>query len=96
MITASEHAVPTAASKPRTRVRIGDGDIVGVLSNQRFACVLDRITPEQTNRVIERIRAAHPLLHGLTDLVVIPSPMRADEIKSRLFQVPEPALGISG
>ena len=77
----------------RTRVRIGDGDIVGVLSNQRFACVLDRITPEQTNRVIERIRTAHPLLQGLTDLVVIPSPMRADEIKSRLFQVPEPALG---
>ena len=72
-------------SSLRTRVRIGEGDIVGVLSNQRFALVLDRITPEQTNRVIERIRTAHPLLKGLTDLVVIASPMHAEDVRTRLF-----------
>jgi RecA/RadA recombinase len=68
----------------RTSVRIGDGDIIGQLSNRRLACVLDRITPEQTMRVVGRIRSAHPALEGMADIVVIPSPMRADDIRAHL------------
>jgi PleD family two-component response regulator len=69
----------------RTRVRIGEGDIVGTLGEDHFACVLDRITPEQTTRVLDRIRAAHTSLHSLFDLVVIPSPIRVDDVRARLF-----------
>jgi hypothetical protein len=47
--------------------------------------VLDRITPEQTTRVLDRIRAAHASLHSLFDLVVIPSPIRVDDVRARLF-----------
>jgi DNA-binding response OmpR family regulator len=68
----------------RTRVRLGDGDIIGQLTNLRFACVLDRITPEQTWRVVDRIRGAHPALQAMKDVVVISSPMHADDIRSRL------------
>ena len=68
----------------RTRVRIGDGDIIGTLSGQRYACILDRITPDQTRRVIDRIKEAHPALATMNDVVVIPSPMKADSIRARL------------
>jgi hypothetical protein len=68
----------------RTRVRIGDGDIIGQLPNRRFACVLDRITLEQTRRVLDRIRSAHPALQTIRDIEIISSPMRAEEIRARL------------
>ena len=68
----------------RTRVRIGDGDIIGMLSGQRYACVLDRITPEQTTRVLDRIRAGHPALNSLDNVVVLPSPMKSEAIRTRL------------
>lgn len=68
----------------RTRVRIGDGDIIGALPGQRYACILDRITPDQTTRVIDRIKEAHPALATMSDVVVIPSPMKAEGIRSRL------------
>jgi hypothetical protein len=68
----------------RTRVRIGDGDIIGTLSGQRYACVLDRITPEQTARVIDRIKESHPALNTMNEVVVIPSPMKSENIRARL------------
>jgi KaiC/GvpD/RAD55 family RecA-like ATPase/DNA-binding response OmpR family regulator len=68
----------------RTSVRIGDGDIIGQLASRRVACVLDRITLDQTRRVVDRIRNAHPALQGIRDVVVIDSPVRADEIRNRL------------
>lgn len=68
----------------KTRIRLGDGDIIGVLGHQRFGCFLDRITPEQTERVVERIRAAHPSLQHITDVRIIASPSDADQIRSRL------------
>lgn len=68
----------------RTRVRIGDGDIIGMLSGQRYACVLDRITPDQTTRVLDRIRAGHPALNSMEEVVVLPSPMKSDAIRARL------------
>jgi KaiC/GvpD/RAD55 family RecA-like ATPase len=68
----------------RGRVRIGDGDIIGALHERRFACALDRITPEQTMRVIERIRSAHPVLAGMNDIMIIPSPGETDRIRERL------------
>lgn len=68
----------------RTRVRIGDGDIIGMLSGQRYACVLDRITPDQTTRVLDRIRAGHPALNNMEEVVVLPSPMKSEAIRARL------------
>lgn len=68
----------------RARVRVGDGDIIGQLGHNRFGCVLDRITQDQTERVIDRIRAGHPALQHIADVVVIASPMQADAIRSRL------------
>ena len=65
----------------RTRVRLGDGDIIGLLERDRFGLALDRITPDQAVRVIERIRAGHPALADMTDVIVIASPMRADDIR---------------
>ena len=76
----------------RGNVRIGDGYIVGALTERRFACALDRITPEQTQRVIERIRAAHPALGGLGDVLVIPSPGATDRIRERLAEWSAPTL----
>jgi KaiC/GvpD/RAD55 family RecA-like ATPase len=68
----------------RTRVRLGDGDIIGQLPDRRFGCVLDRITLDQTWRVVERIKSAHPALQAMTDVVVIPSPSSADALRIRL------------
>jgi KaiC/GvpD/RAD55 family RecA-like ATPase/DNA-binding response OmpR family regulator len=73
----------------RTRVRVGDGDILGQVGHDRFGCVLDRITPEQTERVVERIRAGHPMLQNITDVVVIASPIHAAGIRVRLGGAPE-------
>ncbi|HEX6309318.1 MAG TPA: RAD55 family ATPase [Longimicrobiales bacterium] len=70
----------------RTRVRVGDGDIIGLLSDRTFACVLDRITPDQTWRVVERIRAAHPALASMSDVVVVASPMHADRVRRHLAE----------
>jgi KaiC/GvpD/RAD55 family RecA-like ATPase/FixJ family two-component response regulator len=72
----------------RTRVRVGDGDIIGQLGPDRFGCVLDRVTPEQTERVVDRIRAGHPALQHIGNVVVIPSPIHADAIRSRLDGTP--------
>lgn len=70
----------------RGNVRIGDGDIIGVLTERRFACALDRITPDQVRRVIERIRAAHPALGGMRDVLIIPSPADTARIRERLAE----------
>lgn len=68
----------------RGRLRVGDGDIVGQLPGQRWGCVLDRITSEQTERVIERIRKAHPGLAGIDNPVVIACPLDASRLTDHL------------
>ena len=73
----------------RSRMRVGEGDIIGLLSGNRFACVLDRITPEQTAQVLERIRNAHPGLAALSDVQAIASPADIDALRVRLAAVRE-------
>jgi KaiC/GvpD/RAD55 family RecA-like ATPase len=95
--TLREDATDLVWPSLRRCVRIGDGDIIGVLSSNRIACVLDRITPEQTERVIDRIRAAHPALNAMTGVTVIPSPMKSEEIRALLrLSPPAPAPATHG
>jgi hypothetical protein len=80
----------------RGHVRIGDGDIIGILTDRRFGCALDRITAEQTQRVIERIRAAHPAFGEMYDVVIIPSPGETARIRDRLAEWSTAAQGDGG
>lgn len=84
-----EFAVPfgtasTVWTSLRSRLRTGDGDLIGLISDRVFGCVLDRITAEQTLRVMERIRAAHPDLKEASDVVVLASPVDSAAISDRL------------
>jgi hypothetical protein len=68
----------------RSRLRTGDGDLIGMISDGVFGCALDRITAEQTLRVMQRIRAAHPDLQEASDVLVLASPVDAAAIRRRL------------
>lgn len=73
----------------RSRLRTGDGDLIGLISDRVFGCALDRITAEQTLRVMERIRAAHPDLKEAGEVVVLASPIDAAAIRRRLALDPQ-------
>jgi DNA-binding NarL/FixJ family response regulator/archaellum biogenesis ATPase FlaH len=76
-------------SSLRSRLRTGDGDLIGLVSDRVFGCVLDRITAEQTLRVMERIRSAHPDLNAADNVLVLASPVDASTIRRR-FELGQP------
>jgi len=68
----------------RSRLRTGDGDLIGRVSDRYFGCMLDRITTEQTRRVMERIRSAHQDLGSADDVTILMSPAEATLIRAHL------------
>jgi RecA/RadA recombinase len=85
----------TVWSSLRSRLRTGDGDLIGLISDRVFGCALDRITAEQTLRVMDRIRAAHPDLHAAEDVLVLASPVDAATIRRRLVLDSDPVEPVS-
>jgi len=68
----------------RSRLRTGDGDLIGQISDRHYACMLDRITVDQTRRVMARLRDAHQDLRAADEVVITMSPTDASLIRAHL------------
>lgn len=68
----------------RSRVRIGDGDLVGLLEEGRIGVVVDRVDGDLTRMVAERIKALHPSLDFERDGLLLTNPAHTPEIRAAL------------
>jgi DNA-binding response OmpR family regulator len=70
----------------RGSIRLSDGDLLAALPDGRLAVVLTQVDLALAERVLGRLRAAHPALDG-TRASLLASPLQGDELRRWIAEV---------
>jgi KaiC/GvpD/RAD55 family RecA-like ATPase/DNA-binding response OmpR family regulator len=69
------------------QIRLSDGDLLSILPDGRVALVLNQVDLALAQRVLGRLRRAHPALATAPGANVLTSPLQSDELRSWVAEV---------
>jgi KaiC/GvpD/RAD55 family RecA-like ATPase len=69
------------------QIRLSDGDLLSILPDGRLAMVLNQVDLALAQRVLGRLRRAHPALATVPGATVLTSPLQSDELRSWVADV---------
>jgi KaiC/GvpD/RAD55 family RecA-like ATPase/DNA-binding NarL/FixJ family response regulator len=69
------------------QIRLSDGDLLSILPDGRVALVLNQVDLALAQRVLGRLRRAHPALATAPGATVLTSPLQSDELRSWVAEV---------
>jgi KaiC/GvpD/RAD55 family RecA-like ATPase/DNA-binding NarL/FixJ family response regulator len=69
------------------QIRLSDGDLLSILPDGRLAMVLNQVDLALAQRVLGRLRRAHPALAMAPSATVLTSPLQSDELRSWVVDV---------
>jgi KaiC/GvpD/RAD55 family RecA-like ATPase/DNA-binding response OmpR family regulator len=69
------------------QIRLSDGDLLSILPDGRLAMVLNQVDLALAQRVLGRLRRAHPALATAPGATVLTSPLQSDELRSWVADV---------
>jgi KaiC/GvpD/RAD55 family RecA-like ATPase/DNA-binding response OmpR family regulator len=69
------------------QIRLSDGDLLSVLPGGRLAMVLNQVDLALAQRVLGRLRRAHPALATAPSATVLTSPLQSDELRNWVAEV---------
>jgi KaiC/GvpD/RAD55 family RecA-like ATPase/DNA-binding response OmpR family regulator len=69
------------------QIRLTDGDLLAVLPDGRMAIVLNQVDRGLSQRVLNRLRRAHPALATSAGTTVLTSPLQSEELRNWLMQM---------
>jgi KaiC/GvpD/RAD55 family RecA-like ATPase len=64
------------------QIRLHDGDLLSILPDGRLAMVINQVDLALAQRVLARLRRAHPALATAPGATVLTSPLQGDELRS--------------
>jgi hypothetical protein len=64
------------------QIRLHDGDLLSILPDGRLAMVINQVDLALAQRVLARLRRAHPALAAAPGATVLTSPLQGDELRS--------------
>jgi hypothetical protein len=75
------------------QIRLSDGDLLSILPDGRLALILNQVDLALAQRVLARLRRAHPALARATGATVLTSPLQGEELRSWIADL---ELGVPG
>jgi DNA-binding NarL/FixJ family response regulator len=69
------------------QIRLSDGDLLSILPNGRLAVVINQVDLALAQRVLARLRRAHPALATAPAASVLTSPLQSEELRSWVAEV---------
>jgi hypothetical protein len=69
------------------QIRLSDGDLLSILPDGRLAMVLNQVDLALAQRVLGRLRRAHPALATAPGATVLTSPLQSDELRNWVAEV---------